>query len=95
MDLLKDLRGYILAEAFHGKPPADFDDDYDLIETGTMDSLLMMNLITYASRRYSVELELNDLVPKNFSSISALSSFLQTRLPSDPGEPTVVHAWPE
>lgn len=95
MDLLKDLRSHILAEAFHGKPPTDFDDDYDLIESGVMDSLLMMNLITYISRRYSVEFELNDLVPKNFSSISSLSSFLQSRLPSGPSESSIIYADPE
>lgn len=85
MDLLNDLRTYIVAEAFHGKPPADFTDDYDLIETGVMDSLLMMNLITYVSRQHSVEFGPNDLVPKNFNSVSALSEFLASRLPS--GQP--------
>lgn len=86
MDLLQDLRRYILAEAFQGKPPTDFGDDYDLIEMGVMDSLLMMNLITYISRQYSVEFEMNDLVPKNFNSITALCQFLRSRLPSDPGD---------
>jgi acyl carrier protein len=83
MDLLEDLRRYIIAEAFHGQPPADFTDDYDLIETGVLDSLLMMTLITYASRQHAIEIGMNDLVPKNFHSVSALYQFLKTKFPSD------------
>lgn len=82
MDLLQDLRNYVIAEAFHGKPPAGFTDDFDLIESGVMDSLLMMNLITYVSQQHSVEFGPNDLVPKNFNSVSALNQFLATKLSS-------------
>jgi acyl carrier protein len=81
MDMLEDLRTYMITEAFQGNPPIDFADDYDLIETGVMDSLLMMGLITYVSREYSVEFGPNDLVPKNFNSVSALCQFLEARLP--------------
>ena len=83
MDLLSDLRQYIVTEAFHGKPPVNFTDDFDLIESGVMDSLLMMNYITWVSGRYDVEFGPNDLVPKNFHSVFALYSFLGTILHSD------------
>ncbi|MFN9643522.1 MAG: hypothetical protein ACK6BG_00010 [Cyanobacteriota bacterium] len=83
MDLLHDLREYIISEAFHGKPPGNFTDDFDLIESGVMDSLLMMNYITWVSSRYAVEFGPNDLVPKNFHSILALYNFLETILHSD------------
>ncbi len=83
MDLLSDLREYIVTEAFHGNPPKNFSDDFDLIESGIMDSLLMMNYITWVSERYDVEFGPNDLVPKNFHSVFALYSFLETILHSD------------
>lgn len=83
MDLLSELREYIVTEAFHGKPPGNFTDDFDLIESGVMDSLLMMNYITWVSGRYDVEFGPNDLVPKNFNSVFALYSFLGTILHSD------------
>lgn len=83
MHLLRDLRDYIVTEAFHGKPPGDFTDDFDLIESGVMDSLLMMSYITWVSGRYGIEFGPNDLVPKNFHSVFALYSFLGTILDSD------------
>jgi acyl carrier protein len=76
MDLLSDLREYIVTNAFHGKPPEDFTDDFDLIDSGVMDSLLMMNYITWVSERYDVVFGPNDLVPKNFYSVFALYNFL-------------------
>jgi acyl carrier protein len=82
MDLLEEVRNYIISDTFHGKPPSNFADDYDLIETGAMDSMNMMNLITWISKQYSVEFKPNDLVPKNFRSIQALSQFLETIITS-------------
>ncbi|MEB3318585.1 MAG: hypothetical protein VKO39_10670 [Cyanobacteriota bacterium] len=83
MDLLGDLRHYILTEVFHGKPPADFTDQFDLIESGVMDSLVMMKYITWVSESYDVEFGPNDLVPKNFHSVFALFSFLDAVLHPD------------
>jgi acyl carrier protein len=90
MNLLSDLRDYIVTEAFHGKPPSNFTDDFDLIESGVMDSLLMMNYITWVSARYDVEFGPNDLVPKNFHSVFALYSFLGTILHSDQADSSKV-----
>ena len=88
MDLLSDLRDYIVTEAFHGKPPVNFTDDFNLIESGVMDSLLMMNYIAWVSGRYDVEFGPNDLVPKNFHSVFALYSFLGTILHPDQADST-------
>jgi acyl carrier protein len=78
-DLLRNLRNHVITEAFHGEPPDDFNDDYDLIECGIMDSLLMMNLITHLTSLYSVEFGVNDLVPTNFHSITALAQFIESK----------------
>ncbi len=82
MDIHDALRSYIINEAFKGKPPEGFDDDYDLIESGVMDSLFMMNLITYLGQQHQVEFGMNDMVPKNFKSINALSEFSRNKLAS-------------
>ena len=82
MDIHDDLRRYIINEALKGTDPEGFDDDYDLIESGIMDSLFMMNLITYLGQQHQVEFGMNDMVPKNFKSINALSEFSRNKLAS-------------
>ena len=79
LELQDTLRNYIVNERFHGKAPAVFDDDYDLIDSGTIDSLFMMGLITYLEREYKVVFGINDIVPKNFKSVSALTAFVTMR----------------
>lgn len=69
------LRDYIITEGFKGQAPEDFNDDFDLIESGTIDSLFMMSLVTYMEEEHHVTFGMNDMVPKYFKSINALSTF--------------------
>jgi acyl carrier protein len=86
MDIHDDLRRYIIKEALKGTAPEGFDDDYDLIESGIMDSLFMMNLITYLGQQHQVEFGMNDMVPKHFTSITALATFAQSKRESSADE---------
>lgn len=75
MEIQDALRDYIVTEGFEANPPKGFDDDFDLIESGTIDSLLMMSLVTYLEQQHQVVFGMNDMVPKHFRSINALSDF--------------------
>jgi len=80
MEIQDALRNYIINEGFNGQLPDGFDDNYDLIESGTIDSLFMMNLVTYLEQQHQVEFGMNDMVPKHFKSINALSAFVRQKL---------------
>lgn len=84
MELHEALRGYIINELFKGKLPKDFDDTYDLIDSGFMDSLSMMGLITYLEKQHQVEFGMNEIVPENLKSINALSVFIENKTSSSP-----------
>lgn len=75
MEIQDALRDYIITEGFSGQPPENFNDEFDLIESGTIDSLFMMSLVTYLEQQHQVHFGMNDMVPKNFKSINALSNF--------------------
>ena len=79
MEIQETLRKYIINERFGGRQPSNFADDYDLIDSGTIDSVFMVGLIAYLERHYSIEFGMNDLVPKHFKSVSALSEFVRSR----------------
>ncbi len=79
MELQDSLREYIINERFKGKAPEYFNDDYDLIDSGTIDSLFMVGLITHLERQYQVEFGMNDIVPRHFKSVTALSEFVRKR----------------
>ncbi|SEB12977.1 Phosphopantetheine attachment site [Thiothrix caldifontis] len=80
MEIQEALRNYIITEGLQDNIPADFDDDYDLIDSGIIDSLFMMNLVTHLEQQYRIEFGMNDLIPKHFKSINALAAFAINQL---------------
>lgn len=80
MELQADLHQYIITEGLKGAPTPDgFDDDYDLIDSGIIDSLFMMNLVTYLEQEHNVVFGMNDMIPKHFKTINALVAFAQSK----------------
>jgi acyl carrier protein len=79
MKIQETLHNYIITERFAGRAPEKFDDDYDLIDSGTIDSLFVMNLITYVEQQYKIEFGMNDMVPRHFKSVNALAAFVNNK----------------
>ncbi|WP_353570298.1 phosphopantetheine-binding protein [Candidatus Albibeggiatoa sp. nov. BB20] len=79
MELQEDLRNYIITEGLKGDIPDGFDDEYDLIDSGVIDSLFMMNLVAYLEQEHQVEFGMNDMIPKHFKTINALTAFAQSK----------------
>lgn len=79
MNIQEALRVYIIEEIFQGSAPVAFDDDYDLIESGALDSLNMMKLIAYLEEKQGIQFGMNDMVPKHFKSVTSLSEFARNR----------------
>jgi len=79
MKIEQALYDYILREA-PDKAPANLDADYDLIDSGIIDSLLMMTIIAWLEKQYQVEFGLNDIVPQHFRSINTMSAFVNRQL---------------
>lgn len=77
MDLQQSLREHIIQQYLNGKAPSNFNDDYDLIDDGTLDSLAIIGLISWLESQYQIEFGDNDIVPENFSSINTLTTFIQ------------------
>ena len=70
------LRQYIADQFLGGSPPVDFDDNYDLVDSGILDSLAMISLITYLENEYQIEFDDQDFLPENFKSVNAVHEFL-------------------
>jgi len=79
MEIQTALRSYIVDEVLAGNPPEGFDDDYELIETGIIDSLSTMNLVIYLEQKHAVVFGINEIIPRHFRSIRALSTFAQSK----------------
>jgi len=80
MNIEQTIRNYIINERFRGKVPGGFDDDYNLIDEGVLDSLAIINLVSYLEQQYQIEFGDNDIVPEHFSSVNTLFEFVREKL---------------
>jgi acyl carrier protein len=79
MNLPQQLREHIINQYIKAKAPEGFNDDYNLIDEGILDSLAIMNLIAWLEKHCSIEFDEGDIVLENFSSVNALLGFVQTK----------------
>jgi acyl carrier protein len=54
----------------------DLADDDDLFESGLVNSLFAIQLMTFIEKTFGIEVDADDLDIKNFRSVSAASSFV-------------------
>jgi acyl carrier protein len=54
-------------------------DSESLIDSGIIDSLRLMELVSHIEQRYGVTVDDEDLIPENFDSIDAIVSYLTAR----------------
>ena len=70
---IKDiLRTYMLSAIMM----PDLGDDTDLFESGVVNSLFAIQLMTFVEKRFAVEMESDDLDIENFRSLNATAAFV-------------------
>lgn len=57
----------------------DIEPDSDLLASGYVDSLLVMDLVVYIKRRFEVALAATDLAPRHFRSIGRLAELVLSK----------------
>ena len=50
-----------------------------LIESGAVDSLGILEIVSFLGEQYSIEIGDEDFLPENFESLSALTNFVVTK----------------
>ncbi len=76
------IRDFIMKEILHGTQAILLDDQDQLIESGIIDSLGVMTLLTFLEEKFSIQIPGEDLMPENFSSISSISALIERQLRS-------------
>jgi len=58
----------------------------DLLESGLLDSLLLVDLIFHIEEKYGVRFDSDQVIPSNFRSIEDIVSFVQNQLSMPQGQ---------
>lgn len=62
-----------------GKNVPNLGSDESLLETGTIDSMGVLQLVAFLESTYGIKVEDDDLMPENFDTIAAITSFVERR----------------
>ncbi len=79
MKIEEELQNYICKQFIPGKSPKKPHIDDDLIEEGILDSLAVVNLISYLEEAYRIEVEPGEVVVDNIGSIRKLTKFIEQK----------------
>ena len=76
--LTDEIRSYIVTEFLDGEDSADLTEDFDLIDSGVVDSLRLVRVISHISRAYAIPVDDIPIAPENFRSIAAICTFIDS-----------------
>ena len=75
----KNIKETITDFIFSSITIVDLDDDDNLFETGIINSLFAIQLMTFIEKSFGVEVTMDDLDIENFKSINATTSFVMKK----------------
>lgn len=81
MDSTREVvRAFILENFLPGEDPRNLGDDTELKESGILDSMSTLKLVTFLEERFNVELEASDLDPSNLASVANIARLVEQRV---------------
>jgi acyl carrier protein len=75
---LSSIKNFIRTELIYDDEK-DFDENTNLIERGIVDSMSLVRLISFIEENCDIQVQDEDIVPENFSSLNKISSFINER----------------
>ena len=75
---LSSIKNFVRTELIYDDEK-DFDENTNLIERGIIDSMSLVRLISFLEENYEIQVQDEDIVPENFSSLNKISTFISDR----------------
>ena len=80
MNLEEEISQHIVNEYLKGKEPDGFNNDYNLIDSGILDSLTIINLVSYLEKTYTIQFSETEIVPEHLRSVMILADFIRKKM---------------
>ena len=84
MTIEEQIRHHILQTQLPGEDPANLQPDDDLIDSGILDSMGIMQLVTHLEKEYGINIPTEEIEPEHFVSVSALAAFVRGKQANSP-----------
>lgn len=79
MNTSDTIRDFITHEILHGSLAKPLGEDDQLVESGIIDSLGVMTLLSFLEEKFTIQIPDSELTPENFSSLSTITSLVESQ----------------
>lgn len=80
MDIATEIKAYIAQNILYSEDGFQYSDDISFLEEGIVDSLGIMELVSFAEQEFKITILDEDITPENFDSVSKLTRFILSKL---------------
>ena len=77
----EELRQYILKNFLPGEKPSNLHDDTPLRTSGIVDSMGMLQMVSFVEERFGIEVEAYEASVENFDRIEDIAAFINSKQP--------------
>jgi acyl carrier protein len=78
-EIKETVRQFILANFLQGEDPSNLTDETELKESGILDSLSTLKLVSFLEDTFKVEFEANDLDAGNLASHASIEKLVRSK----------------
>jgi len=83
-NLESEIRKFITENMLFSAEGFNYDDSDSLLEAGIVDSIGVMELVTFVDQTYKITVPPEDISPDNFDSISRLANYIRLKQGTGP-----------
>lgn len=81
MNVKEQIRQFVAENFLFSDNGLDIDDDESFLEAGVVDSLGVLELVTFVEEKFGIDVPDDDIVPDNFDSVKNLAAYIETKHP--------------
>lgn len=78
-EIEREIRSFITEELLYGSDQAAIAGDQPLQETGVIDSMGMLRLVTFIEETFGIEVLDGEIVPEHFATIENIISYVRRK----------------
>lgn len=79
--IAKVIRSYIAENILFSGNAYPYADETSFLDEGVLDSMNVLQLVTFVEKQFDIPVDDQDIVPDNFDSVSRLSRYIARKVP--------------
>jgi acyl carrier protein len=81
-DVEQKIKTYIASNILFSDNGYPYPDDASFLDKGIVDSMNVLELVSFVEKQFGIAVEDQDLIPDNFDSVSRLAGYVRRKLPT-------------